>query len=230
MKPITRRGFGKGAAAAAMYVGISMPEFLLAEPKPTRLAFPQGFLWGCATAAYQVEGGATEDGRGASIWDTFSHLPGKVHNGDTGDVADDSYHLWREDVGLLKKLGVSGYRFSIAWPRVFPTGKAPANPKGLEFYDRLVDELLKNGINSGRVRHTFSMPMVCPIGVNERGFRTSLHPSMRKGGQRWRPAFATTFTAWKGAARTAKWRRFAGANWTTFLPTRKTTRNTASSG
>src|SRR5690242_1706666 len=101
MRTITRRGFGKGAAAvAAVYSGLRMPEFLLAEPKPARLEFPKGFLWGCATAAYQVEGGATDDGRGASIWDTFSHQPGKINNGDTGDVTDDSYHRWKEDVGL----------------------------------------------------------------------------------------------------------------------------------
>jgi beta-glucosidase len=110
------------------------------------VAFPEGFEWGAATAAYQIEGGAFEDGRGLSIWDTFSHQPGKVRNGETGDVACDHYHRYREDVALMAGLGLATYRFSIAWPRVLPFGTGPENEKGLDFYDRLVDELLARGI------------------------------------------------------------------------------------
>ena len=108
--------------------------------------FPPGFLWGVSTAAYQIEGAVAEDGRGRSIWDTFAHTPGRVRDGDTGDVACDSYHRWAADVDLLTGLGVTAYRFSIAWPRVQPDGSGPANPKGLDHYDRLVDALLRRGI------------------------------------------------------------------------------------
>ncbi|MBS4753344.1 family 1 glycosylhydrolase [Nocardioides sp. zg-ZUI104] len=107
--------------------------------------FPPAFLWGAATASYQVEGAAFEDGRTASIWDTFSRLPGAVRNGDTGDVACDHYHRMPADVALLRDLGFASYRFSIAWPRVRPDGGAP-NPAGLAFYDRLVDELLAHDV------------------------------------------------------------------------------------
>lgn len=116
------------------------------SPRETYYQFPEGFLWGCATAAYQVEGGAKDGGRGPSIWDTFSHIPGKVHNNDTGDVADDHYHLYKEDVRLLKSLGAKVYRFSVSWPRIFPQGTGAPNPEGVDFYNRLVDELLANGI------------------------------------------------------------------------------------
>jgi beta-glucosidase len=111
-----------------------------------RIQFPQGFLWGVATAAYQVEGAAAEDGRAPSIWDTFSHSPSRTTNGDTGDVACDHYHRFRDDVLLMKSLGVKAYRFSISWPRVMPKGKGRLNRKGLAFYDALVDELLGAGI------------------------------------------------------------------------------------
>jgi beta-glucosidase len=115
-------------------------------PRSNYYAFPPGFLWGCATASYQIEGGANEDGRKPSIWDTFSHIPGKVANNETGDVADDDYHRYKEDVQLLKSLGAKVYRFSVAWPRVFPGGTGNPNEKGIAFYERLVDELLANGI------------------------------------------------------------------------------------
>jgi beta-glucosidase len=104
--------------------------------------FPEGFLWGSATASYQVEGAVHEDGRGPSIWDTFSHTPGKTDNGDTGDVADDHYHRYKEDIGLMTDLGLNTYRFSIAWPRIFPEGTGARNPKGFDFYDRMLDTLL----------------------------------------------------------------------------------------
>jgi beta-glucosidase len=109
--------------------------------------FPDGFRWGVSTAAYQIEGATTEDGRGLSIWDTFSHQPGRISDGSTGDVACDHYHRYAEDVGLLAGLGVDAYRFSIAWPRIQPDGTGPANPAGIAFYDRLVDALLAAGID-----------------------------------------------------------------------------------
>ncbi|WP_026400881.1 glycoside hydrolase family 1 protein [Actinomadura rifamycini] len=109
-------------------------------------ALPDGWLWGTATAAYQIEGAVAEDGRGPSIWDTFAAEPGRVRNGDTGDVACDHYHRWPEDVALMAGLGVDAYRFSVAWPRIQPDGRGPANPKGLDFYDRLVDALAERGI------------------------------------------------------------------------------------
>ncbi|WP_154942752.1 GH1 family beta-glucosidase [Micromonospora palomenae] len=110
-------------------------------------AFPAGFRWGVSTSAYQIEGGADADGRGPSIWDTFAHTPGRIVDGSTGDVACDHYHRHGEDVALMAGLGVSAYRFSIAWPRVQPGGTGAANPAGLDFYDRLVDDLLAAGID-----------------------------------------------------------------------------------
>jgi beta-glucosidase len=109
-------------------------------------SFPDGFVWGTATASYQIEGAVNEDGRGRSIWDTFSHAPGKTHEGENGDVACDHYHRMPEDVVLMSALGVKAYRFSIAWPRIVPTGKSEVNPAGLDFYSRLVDALLESGI------------------------------------------------------------------------------------
>jgi beta-glucosidase len=109
-------------------------------------AFPQGFRWGTATAAYQVEGAVHADGRGPSIWDTFSHTPGKTFDGQTGDVADDEYHRYPEDVALMQRLGVTVYSFSIAWPRVFPEGTGAPNPRGLDYYKRLLDQLRAAGI------------------------------------------------------------------------------------
>src|SRR5215813_1120405 len=111
------------------------------EPAVSTEPFPQGFAWGTATASYQIEGAVHEGGRAPSIWDTFSHTPGKVWNNDTGDVADDHYHHYAEDVALLRDLGVSTYRFSLAWPRLQPTGSGPLNPDGVAFYDRLLDTL-----------------------------------------------------------------------------------------
>ena len=108
--------------------------------------FPDGFVWGAATASYQIEGAADADGRGESIWDRFSHTPGRVRGGDTGDVACDHYHRYREDVALMGQLGLTAYRFSVSWPRVVPEGTGPVNEAGLDFYDRLVDELVAHGI------------------------------------------------------------------------------------
>jgi beta-glucosidase len=108
--------------------------------------FPDGFYWGTATASYQIEGAWNEDGKGPSIWDTYAHTPGKIKNGDTGDVADDHYHRYKEDVALMRSIGANAYRFSVSWPRIFPQGGGPPNPKGLDFYERLVDELVDAGI------------------------------------------------------------------------------------
>jgi beta-glucosidase len=108
--------------------------------------FPDDFRWGAATASYQIEGAAHEDGRGESVWDRFSATPGKVRNGDSGEIACDFYHRYRGDIALMKELGLDAFRFSIAWPRVLPEGRGRVNAAGLDFYDRLVDELLAHGI------------------------------------------------------------------------------------
>jgi beta-glucosidase len=108
--------------------------------------FPPSFAWGAATAAYQIEGAVREDGRGETIWDRFSHTPGKVQRGDTGDVACDHYHLWTDDIALLQKLSLNAYRFSIAWSRILPEGRGKPNALGLDFYQRLIDRLLVSGI------------------------------------------------------------------------------------
>jgi beta-glucosidase len=152
---LSRRSFGRTVGAAALtsstFTAVNTwaaPPATGSQPSPREAfyQFPNGFLWGCATAAYQIEGGAKEGGRGPSIWDTFSHIPGKVHNNETGDVADDDYHRYKEDIQLLKSLGAKIYRFSVSWPRIFPEGTGAPNPQGIDFYSRLVDELLANGI------------------------------------------------------------------------------------
>ncbi len=122
------------------------------------LQFPASFLWGTATAAYQIEGGVNEDGRGASIWDTFSKTPGRVENGDTGDVACDHFHRWRDDIALLKSLNCKVYRFSIAWARIFPNGRGAVNEAGLQFYSSMVDELLANGITPYVTLYHWDLP------------------------------------------------------------------------
>ena len=112
----------------------------------SKITFPENFLWGAATASYQIEGAWDKHGKGESTWDRFSHTPGKIRNNDTGDVADDHYRLWKKDIGLMKKIGLKAYRFSISWPRVLPAGRGKVNQKGLDFYDKLVDGLLKANI------------------------------------------------------------------------------------
>jgi beta-glucosidase len=128
------------------------------SPAETEITFPTGFVWGAATAAYQIEGAAFEDGRGPSIWDTFAHTPGKVLGGDTGDVATDHYHRFREDVALIASLGLRAYRFSISWSRVQPDGTGPVNAKGLDFYRRLVDTLLEAGIQPWPTLYHWDLP------------------------------------------------------------------------
>jgi beta-glucosidase len=123
-----------------------------------RIQFPDGFVWGAATASYQIEGAVHADGRGASIWDTFSHTPGAVLNGDTGDVACDHYHRLEADLDLMVDLGLRAYRFSIAWPRVLPDGIGQVNQAGLDFYDRLVDGLLERGITPFATLYHWDLP------------------------------------------------------------------------
>ena len=167
MQKSTRRTFGKTLAAAPAIAAV--PSLSLAQPnKPGRLTFPENFRWGCATAAYQIEGGATEDGRGPSIWDKFSHTPGKTFHGETGDVADDSYHLYKEDVQLLKNLGVTVYRMSISWSRVFPDGTGKPNGLGLDYYKRVIDELKANGIDPYVTLFHWDLPASFPHGWQSR--------------------------------------------------------------
>ncbi|MFI6094978.1 GH1 family beta-glucosidase [Lentzea sp. NPDC051213] len=122
------------------------------------MKFPPGFVWGVATSAYQIEGATEEDGRGVSMWDTFSRIPGRVERGETGEVACEHYHRYREDVALMADLGVTSYRFSVAWPRVQPDGRGGPNPKGLDFYSRLVDTLLEHGIDPCPTLYHWDLP------------------------------------------------------------------------
>ena len=122
------------------------------------MRFPEGFMWGASTSAYQVEGAVEEDGRGPSIWDTFTHIPGKIDGGGTGDVACDHYHRWRDDLELMAELGVNAYRFSIAWPRLFPTGGGKLEPRGIAHYDRLIDRLLELGITPVVTLYHWDLP------------------------------------------------------------------------
>ena len=124
------------------------------------IQFPDGFAWGTATASYQIEGAVNEGGRSPSIWDTFSHTPGKVQDGDTGDVADDHYHRYEEDVDLMADLGVGWYRFSLAWPRVQPDGRGALNEAGVDFYSRLVDALLAKDIQPWVTLYHWDLPQV----------------------------------------------------------------------
>jgi beta-glucosidase len=130
----------------------------VSRPQPSFPEFPDGFLWGTATASYQIEGGVAEGGRGQSIWDTFSRKEGAVFGGHTGDVACDHYHRYPEDVALMRELGVGAYRFSVAWPRIQPQGKGPAEAAGLDFYSRLVDELCAAGITPCLTLYHWDLP------------------------------------------------------------------------
>ncbi|HUC27514.1 MAG TPA: GH1 family beta-glucosidase [Streptosporangiaceae bacterium] len=127
----------------------------MSDPIP---AFPPGFTWGVATAAYQIEGAVSEDGRGDSIWDTFCRQPGAIRDGQTGDIAADHYHRWPEDVALMARLGIGTYRFSLAWPRIQPAGSGAANRPGLDFYDRLTDALLAGGIKPMPTLYHWDLP------------------------------------------------------------------------
>src|SRR5580693_9148163 len=167
MTDLTRRQFSTTLAAA--FAAASLPRIAFPKMRAgTVPRFPEGFVWGCATAAYQTEGAAHEDGRGPSIWDTFSHARGNTFRGDTGDVADDSYHLYKEDVALLKNLGVSAYRMSISWSRIFPAGRGQPNEKGVAFYQRVIDELLKNNIAPYVTLFHWDLPQALPGGWQSR--------------------------------------------------------------
>ncbi len=158
----SRRQFARLAGLSALGIATSARSADRdARPVSDRHAaagFPKDFIWGTATSSYQIEGAVDEDGRGRSIWDTFSHTPGKIADGSNADRANDHYHRYRQDVGLIKQLGVKAYRFSIAWPRVFPEGTGAPNPKGLDFYDRLLDELLHNGIEPYATLYHWDLP------------------------------------------------------------------------
>ena len=148
-----------GTSAALAFPGLA-PAALNAQARPSGSAhtFPPGFLWGSATAAYQVEGAWQEEGRGPSIWDTFSHTAGKTHEGDTGDVADDYFHRYKQDIVLMKDLGLRACRFSVSWTRIFPTGTGKPNPQGMDFYARMVDALLEVGIQPFCTLYHWDLP------------------------------------------------------------------------
>ncbi len=121
--------------------------------------FPKDFVWGCATSAYQIEGAWNEDGKGPSIWDAFSMIPGKIDNNDTGQIASDHYHYWNEDVELMATLGLKAYRFSFAWSRILPHGRGKVNPKGIDFYSKLIDSLLEKGIQPWGTLFHWDLPL-----------------------------------------------------------------------
>ena len=123
-----------------------------------KFVFPKDFIWGAATASYQIEGAWNEDGKGESIWDRFSHTPGMIENDDTGDMACDHYHRWREDVALMKVMGLQAYRFSVAWSRILPTGRGKINQTGIDFYSQLTDALLEAGIEPWVTLYHWDLP------------------------------------------------------------------------
>jgi beta-glucosidase len=167
MPPFTRRQFSRLFATVA--AAASLPRSATAQPPaPRSLQFPPGFLWGCATSAYQIEGAVAVDGRGRTIWDTFAHTPGKIYQGGTGDIADDSYHRFADDVRLLKELGAKTYRFSLAWARIFPEGAGKVNEKGIAYYERLVDALLNNDIAPYATLFHWDLPQALPGGWQAR--------------------------------------------------------------
>jgi beta-glucosidase len=131
---------------------------------PSAFTFPNGFFWGAATASYQIEGGWNEDGKGESIWDRFAHTPGKIKNGDTGDIACDSYHRWREDVALARAMNLNSYRFSLSWPRIQPAGSGATNAKGIDYYSRIVDALLEARIRPFVTLYHWDLPQALEDG------------------------------------------------------------------
>lgn len=165
-KPFSRRQFASLACGSAVAMSMQVTGLSRAQPvqegsgerRRELSSFPDGFLWGTATSAYQVEGAVDQDGRGPSIWDRFAHTPGTISDHSNADTATDHYHRYKEDVQLMKALGTRAYRFSIAWPRVFPEGTGAPNPKGLDFYNRLVDELLANDIQPFATLYHWDLP------------------------------------------------------------------------
>jgi beta-glucosidase len=174
---LTRREFVQSllsasatAALPALFTGCSVSSkaagtAIPAAASPARqfpitsdILFPRNFYWGAATAAYQIEGAWKEDGKGESIWDRFTHTSGKIKTGDTGDVACDSYHRWREDIALMRAMNLNSYRFSISWPRIQPSGSGPANPQGIDYYNRLIDALLEARIRPFVTLYHWDLP------------------------------------------------------------------------
>jgi beta-glucosidase len=156
----SRRELIKLAGAGALVANSAAAADAQTSDKPAAsdMSLPPGFRWGTATSAYQIEGAWQDDGKGESIWDRFVHTPGTIANGDTGDVALDHYHRYKDDVALMKGLGAATYRFSMSWPRIFPQGTGTPNLKGLDFYDRLVNELLANGIEPYATLYHWDLP------------------------------------------------------------------------
>lgn len=169
---LSRRTFARLLGAGAVAVSTSLPslasESAFPAPNgqgegsghanPGELKFPEGFVWGAATASYQVEGAAKADGKGASIWDVFAHTPGKIHEGENGDVADDDYYRYKEDIGIMKDLGLKAARFSIAWPRIFPDGTGQVNQAGLDHYRKVTDDMLEQGIEPYCTLYHWDLP------------------------------------------------------------------------
>src|SRR5882724_8246785 len=156
----SRRHFAKLAGLSALGIAAAPADVAAqaAAERPGSSSFPKDFVWGTATSAYQIEGAVNDDGRGRSIWDTFAHTPGKIEDHTTGDRANEHYTRYKEDIGLIREVGARAYRFSIAWPRVFPEGTGKPNPGGLDFYNRLLDELLANGIEPFVTLYHWDLP------------------------------------------------------------------------
>jgi beta-glucosidase len=163
-----RRDFMKTGLTAGASLAAAGAPALAAPLHPQDLHFPKGFLWGCATASYQIEGAVNEDGRGQTNWDVFAHTPGRVANGDNGDVACDSYHRYPQDIALLKALGVKAYRMSIAWSRIFPNGRGTPNQAGIDYYNKVVDALLAAGIKPYITMFHWDLPQALPGGWQSR--------------------------------------------------------------
>jgi beta-glucosidase len=157
---LSRRDWARiaGLLALGIPANIAAPPSAAAGNQTSSAKFPAGFVWGTATSAYQIEGAVNEDGRGPSIWDRHAHIPGNIADGSNADLATDSYHRYKQDVQLMKALGARAYRFSIAWPRVFPEGTGKPNPQGLDFYNRLLDELMASGIEPFVTLYHWDLP------------------------------------------------------------------------
>ena len=166
---------GLFSACTSSRAGTSTPVRAAQSFHPVRADFPKGFFWGTATAAYQIEGGWNADGKGESIWDRFAHQPGRIKNGDTGDVACDSYHRWREDIALMQAMNLNSYRFSISWPRVQPAGWGAANANGFDYYSRLVDGLLEAKIRPFVTLYHWDLPQA----LDEKGGWTNRDTAAR---------------------------------------------------